>query len=80
MKHRVVDLYQVCSDCGPMVQNSFVARGFGFKTEIYIKSSTEVRQSQASELVQEPIRHGRLFPWLYWTKHMQTQAKFLHTI
>ena len=33
-----MDLYQVCSDGGPGVQNSPAAGGLGFKIEIYLKN------------------------------------------
>ena len=35
-----MDLYQVCSNGGPEVQNGPAAGGLGFKNEIYLKSSS----------------------------------------
>ena len=35
-----MDLYQVCSNGGPGVQNGPAAGGLGFKNEIYFKSSS----------------------------------------
>ena len=38
MLHCLVDLYQVCSDGGPWVQNGpEVGGGLGFRNEIYLK-------------------------------------------
>ena len=37
MKHCLVDLYQVCSNGGPWLQNGPAAGGLGFKNEIYLK-------------------------------------------
>ena len=36
--HCLVDLYQVCSNGGPGVQNGPAAGGLGFKIEIYLKN------------------------------------------
>ena len=37
MLHCLVDLYQVCSNGGPGLQNGPTAGGLGFKNEIYLK-------------------------------------------
>ena len=37
MEPCVVELYQVCSENGPRVQSSSVARGFGFENKMYLK-------------------------------------------
>ena len=37
MEHCLVDLYQICSNGGPGVQNGPVTGGLGFKNEIHLK-------------------------------------------
>ena len=59
MKHCLVDLYQVCSNGGPWLQNGPAAGGLGFKNEIYLKiffSRTawlieNIKKSSSSELL-----------------------------